>query len=179
MIQTFTFKHFNFHFNNSKSPVLSLQSSRCRRHKFSTTMTVRAPQYPQAVRYNNIHNIYNTYNFHKQWGTISTIFAVSTTFDTSNDICNIKICSISTISSILPTSTTSKASRFLQQNYFIGKVQHLNRRLIGSWMQWCAKTQSTSPPSLPGWPNMSQTRISPDLLELPTRNLQVCKHAMS
>ena len=43
-------------------------------------------------------------------------------------------------------------------------------RLTGSWTPWCARTPSTSPPSLRGLPSMSQTRINLNLLGLTSQN---------
>ena len=43
-------------------------------------------------------------------------------------------------------------------------------RLTGSWTPWCARTPSTSPPSLRGSPSMLQTRTNLDLLGLTSQN---------
>ena len=48
-------------------------------------------------------------------------------------------------------------------------------RLTGSWMPWCARTPSTSPPSLRGLPNMSQTRINLELLFVGTYKSKLYK----
>ena len=75
-------------FNNSKSSVLSLQSSRSRRRQFSTTTTVRVLQYPQAARCNiNINIKISSISKSLQYAQASR--------------CNIKTCTIPTKSIIL------------------------------------------------------------------------------
>ena len=175
-------------FNNSKSSVLSLQSSRSRRRQFSTTTTVRVLQYPQAARCNininiKISSISKSLQYQSLFNIkISTISncAICTSIEVqyqnlynTHDVHNIFNKKSQQWCTWTYLQVDRQLNAMMSENSidFTSKFARLAKHVTDQDQSWFSATSKSDPPSLEGMPSMSLTRISLGFLPPPSQNI--------